>query len=146
MPTATELIHDIRPAHAAYMTLMGRISPAAANAPGLVGTWSARECLAHILGWQVLALEVIEGLRDGRAVADPEDENLFNAQAVASRADQSWEAICAEMDATVTRLIALVESLPEAQREEKLVRGWLRGSTLGHYSEHQPAFEHAAGT
>lgn len=145
MPTAAELIHDIRPAHAAYMALLGRISPAAAAAPNRVGVWSARDCAAHILGWQVKALEVIEGVRDGREVADPQDDDGFNAEAVAARVGQSWESLCAEMDATVTRLIALVESLPEAQREDKRVRGWLRGSTIGHYGEHQPAFEQAAG-
>jgi uncharacterized damage-inducible protein DinB len=46
------------------------------DAPGVVGEWSVRQTLAHLLGWDAWGVMAIVALERGRDVAEPDDDSM----------------------------------------------------------------------
>lgn len=80
-------------ASADFLALLGQLDAAEATRAGVCGAWSAKEIVAHLTGW------LWEGERrlrnrfeeDGQPMPPVGDVDARNAQAVAERADLSWQ-------------------------------------------------------
>lgn len=83
--------------------------------PGAVGIWSPKQVLAHLDGWVMEANHQFAALDAGQAVAALPDEDLFNASAVALRADWSWEEQISSLMASVDTLTARAAELTPEQ-------------------------------
>ncbi|MDQ3690516.1 MAG: maleylpyruvate isomerase N-terminal domain-containing protein [Chloroflexota bacterium] len=61
------LIRDLQIARAELFATLDTIDPAALEAPGLVGNWTARELVAHLGYWTGHAVDLIHAVESGRA-------------------------------------------------------------------------------
>lgn len=138
------MIERIEADNQEFLALARSIPEAAAARADLVGAWSARQVLMHIIAWQEEALAVVTALRDGIYVSRHLNEDDFNATAVQQRQDHTWATLLSELAQSQAALVQLARSLPDALWADKRVPGWLEGSTLTHYDEHRPALQTAA--
>lgn len=136
------LISTIEASHREFMAVLSQLAPETVDTPNLLGWWSARQILAHLIGWQEKAIEVIEGLRDGHEVDTPDEDDPFNAANVATRADHTWQQLTGAINASTGKLVTLAKNLPDELWQDGRT-GWFTGSTINHYRIHQPDFERA---
>ncbi len=139
------LFTEIEGSYEELATLVRQIAPTRAAHPNLLGTWSAKEILAHLIGWEEEAVMVLCAMRDGTPLPQPiADEHAFNARSVERRQEKSWEELHLEWRETHHALMAVVSSMPAAQQDDARVVNWLQGSTINHYRLHQSDFAKAA--
>jgi hypothetical protein len=104
--------------------------------PGRVGEWSAKDLLAHLGRWNDAAVTIIDDRLAGRPLGETYDDY------------EAWNARWAEEDRALTlqeartrcesahrRLRGLIAELA-ADRWDKVVRSWVRGSGVEHLEEH----------
>lgn len=105
-----------------------------------LGTWSVREILVHIAGWDNILGEAMERMGRGERPA-PEGVNLgdtdgMNASFVEQAKGKSVPAIRKDLETGMARLEAGAKALPEDRFEgDKTAMRLLRGMA-GHPAEH----------
>jgi hypothetical protein len=114
--------------------------------PGVTGSWSVKDIVAHVTTWEEEAIAhlptIIAGGRPPRYKLTHGGIDAFNAQASRRNRDLSLEEVLERRDATHRRLIAVIEGVPDAQlRGETRARRRLRLDTYGHYQVHTRAIQ-----
>ena len=108
--------------------------------PGLAGTWSGKDVLAHAARWMELAAAVIQGHLAGKPPAEDYSDYLaWNDRWAAEDAGlpaAETRRRCTEAYATLARTL---HGLTAAQWDDT-VREWAGGATLGHFAEHAGQF------
>ena len=109
--------------------------------PGVTGTWSVKDIIAHVTWWEEEALAhlplILAGGRPPRYSVTYGGIDAFNAKMTTQRKDLSLAAVLRQRDEVHPRLIALVRSAPEIQiTGETRFRRRLRLDTYGHYPKH----------
>lgn len=82
--------------------------------PGL--SWTAKELLAHLIGYDLAVLKAIADVRAGRPWAwgwTYPDFDEWNERQVSPRRSRGYAAVRAELDASRTRLVEELERWPE---------------------------------
>lgn len=91
-----EALERFHTAYGEFLIVCNRIPAEKRELGGVCGVWSPRQVIAHLAGWQYEgARRFRELLRDPQSRRDY-DVEAFNAQAVAERADWSWEQTLAD--------------------------------------------------
>ncbi len=139
-----ELVKQIKQQHAALDAVLARISAPVADSKRILGGWTARELLAHLIGWQLLACEVLRAIHDGTPVPAASEENDFNALSVARWSQAGWDDMRRLFSIVNDALLATARHLNASAWQDSRVPGWLRGSTINHYRIHATDFERAA--
>jgi hypothetical protein len=109
--------------------------------PGVTGTWSIRDIIAHVTSWEEEALThlplILAGGRPPRYSVTYGGIDAFNAQTMERKRNLSLSQVLQQRDDTHRRLIDFIQSAPEDQfiRETRFRRR-LRLDTYGHYQEH----------
>jgi hypothetical protein len=134
------LLAQIEADHADLSRRLSALCDDEAGRPHRLGDWSAKQILAHLIGWQVLGIEALTAIGEDRPPASAPDADTFNAAAVAERRDASWAELRAEFDQTTRALLAAARALPGSAWQRKRTTLWLRGVTIDHYQEHRPHF------
>ena len=112
----TALVTQVEANNRDFLALAESIAPTVAVQPDLLGTWSAREILMHIIAWQEEALAVISAIRDGTYVSRHLDDaaiQAFNDAAVAKRQDHPWDELKRELAHSQSALEQLAHNLPD---------------------------------
>jgi DinB superfamily len=112
--------------------------------PGVTGTWSVKDIIAHVTWWEEEALAhlplILAGGRPPRYSVTHGGIDAFNAKMTAQRKDLPLAEVLRRRDDVHGRLIALVERTPEPQLTgETRFRRRLRLDTYGHYPKHARA-------
>ncbi len=85
--------------------------------PGVTGTWSVKDIIAHVTWWEEEALAhlplILAGGRPPRYSVTYGGIDAFNAKMTTQRKDLSLAAVLRQRDDVHRRLIALVRSAPE---------------------------------
>lgn len=109
--------------------------------PGVNGSWSVKDVVAHVAAWHDEAYRAISGALAGGEYPRFDDAavDAFNARVYEARRDLPLDQVLADAERSHERLVALLRGLPEEryQRDERLQR-WIGGNTFGHYEEHLP--------
>jgi hypothetical protein len=132
------LLAQIEADHADLSRLLGALSDEEAARPHRLGDWSAKEILAHLIGWEAKGIEALTAIGEERTPAKPPEADPFNAATVQEHQGASWAELRAEFDRTNHALLNLARSLPEGAWQRKRTSLWLRGVTIDHYQEHRP--------
>jgi len=112
--------------------------------PGVTGTWSVRDILAHVTTWEEEALThlplILDGGKPPRYSVTYGGIDAFNAQMTEQKRDFSLSEVLRQLDDTHHRLIDFIESAPDDQfiRETRF-RHRLRLDTYSHYPKHAEA-------
>lgn len=110
------------------------------------GTWSAKDLIAHISGWQHTMTGAIERMARGERPTpegvDYGDADAWNAKFAAAMAPQSGPTVIADFKQSFANYIRAAKALPEDRfGEGKTVNRLLDSSGFGHYAEHLPALQ-----
>jgi hypothetical protein len=128
----------------AWETLKGsyaELSDSDLMEPGVTGTWSVRDTIAHVTWWEEEALTYLPVILGGgtppRYSVTYGGIDAFNAQMAEQRKDLSLLEVLQQRDDVHRRLIDFIQSVPEEQFvRETPFRRRLRLDTYGHYVEH----------
>lgn len=128
----------------AFMESYAGLSNAQLAEPGVIGTWSLKDILAHVTTWEEEALKVLplilKGGRPPRYSVMYGGIDAFNAQRTEQKRSLSLSDVMAQLDDTHRRLIDYVQSAPdELFRQETRFRRRLRLDTYSHYPLHTQA-------
>jgi hypothetical protein len=112
--------------------------------PGVQGSWSVRDIIAHVTTWEEEALthlpRVLEGGRPPRYSTMYGGIDAFNARMTERKQDLTLAEVVWQRDEIHERLVDYVGSAPkEALKRETRFRRRLRLDTYGHYPKHARA-------
>jgi hypothetical protein len=123
---AGSLVDDLRAARDDLLEGLSAVRPESMTTPGLIGSWSARELIAHLGYWAGHAAEVIHAVEEGRAdevgVGEPSvDEVNETVARIASQTDLA--TVRKREAASVEALIERVQALDPALLAVRLPDG-----------------------
>jgi len=112
--------------------------------PGVTGTWSVKDIVAHVTAWEAEALthlpEILVGRKPPRYSVTHGGIDAFNAQMTERTRGLSLAEVLQRRDDTHRRLVTYLEGLPAAALAgETRARRRLRLDTYGHYAVHTKA-------
>jgi hypothetical protein len=112
--------------------------------PGVTGTWSVKDIIAHVTTWEEEALAhlpvVLAGKRPPRYSVTHGGINAFNAQMTAKNRERSLAEVLRRRDEIHNRLVEFVQRVPESEcGGDTRFRRRLRLDTYGHYAVHSRA-------
>ena len=122
----------------------GGLSEAEMLAPGVTGTWSVKDIIAHVTTWEEEALAhlpvILAGGRPPRYSVTHGGINAFNALTTQRNRDVPLAEVLRRRDDTHRRLLEFIQTVPEAEFDrDTRVRRRLRLDTYGHYPIHAKA-------
>ncbi len=111
--------------------------------PGVMGTWSVKDILAHVSTWEEEALKylplTLTGDRPPR-YSQYGGIDAFNAQMTEQKRGLALSDVLRQLDETHRRLIDYIRSMPEEHfTRETRFRHRLRLDTYSHYPQHARA-------
>ena len=112
--------------------------------PGVTGTWSVKDIIAHVTVWEGEALAhlpvVLAGKRPPRYSVTHGGIDAFNAQTTQRNLGLTLAEVVRRRDDTHRRLVELVHGVPESEcGSDTRFRRRLRLDTYGHYAVHTRA-------
>ena len=118
MPTGEELFAALGHEQQLLLDTLRPCSDAQLNQHGVVGAWSIKNVLAHLVAWEQLVIETLpERLATGKRPAAfqiiGEDEDGFNAKMVAEREHLTPPDQLFELRNTRAQLVSYLRSLGE---------------------------------
>jgi hypothetical protein len=136
------LLADLVAARSSVLAAAMTLSPAQRDEVFL-GTWSVKDLLAHLAGWDFANLEAAQAILAGRRPAfwahQDHDWRAFNACLVAEYRREDFGELLALLEDSHRRLIAFLETIPAAELFQ--AHGRDRISTLLR-TETRDEFEH----
>ncbi len=149
--TRTDLLAAMMAERGRWDSLLDEVDVRRMDEPGVVGTWSVKLVIAHVMGWERWAAEKVRTV----AREDPDTASDFagldfdeiNARFVAPYVGKTAEDVRAESDEIFANLLGSVERLTSEQLTEKGHAFWSPDPTVSdivaectfkHYQEHMP--------
>jgi hypothetical protein len=144
LPKQLRLLKRVDAAWAAFPDSYAGLSEAELLEPGVVGTWSVRDVIAHVTTWEEEALKHLPGIAEGRRApryaVTYGGIDAFNALVTARKKDLPLAEVFRQQAAVHRRLVALIKRAPEDQLGGNTrFRRRLRLDTYGHYAVHTAA-------
>lgn len=119
-----------------FLALASQVDADRATEPGVCGTWSAKETVAHMAAWDWEGERHFRELHTKDGERRRYDSDAFNTAAVEERAGQSWDETLDELRrANMTFAASLANVSTSDQAAEPGYARWLNAVT-GHYTEH----------
>jgi hypothetical protein len=114
--------------------------------PGVTGTWSIKDIIAHVTSWEGESLKhlplILAGEKPPRYSVTYGGIDAFNAQTMEKKRHLSLSAVLQQRDDTHRRLVEFILNVPEEHfTRETSFRRRLRLDTYSHYREHRTAIE-----
>ncbi|MBI1280788.1 MAG: ClbS/DfsB family four-helix bundle protein [Anaerolineaceae bacterium] len=143
----SDILRRLSLEHQRLMDTFARLTAEQWSAAGAVGTWTAKDVLAHLVYWNHYATDELRAAVSGTWFVHPfgtTDE--INAQAIASFQGWAVEAIQDAFEHSYAELTVLVESLPVhafevgnpiEQALDETVHGALANNTYEHWPIHE---------
>jgi len=139
-----------------WRDLAAEVTPARYTEPGPMGEWGFADMAGHLTGWRNRTIARLEAFGRGApetpnpwpaeldAAADGDD--AINDWIHAQHAGRSAADLVNDYDASYNRLIAALDSVPEAKLNDPNALSWLEGAAIvdvdftGHlHDEHLPS-------
>jgi hypothetical protein len=143
------LLANIQAGYEQLEALLASLSAEQMAMPGVNGSWSVKDNLAHLTAWQNYQAVRQEGLVDGVAPPDPapgcETEDEINEYFYQQHKDRPLVEVLAAFRASYQRVLAATQALSwEALNEpfpwednQAPVGAYTMGNTWGHYALHR---------
>jgi hypothetical protein len=112
--------------------------------PGVTGSWSVKDIIAHVTTWEEEALKhlplLLMGGKPPRYSVTHGGVNAFNAAMTVEKRDLEFAEVLRQRDAVHQRLIEFIGSIPEDHlSSDTRFRRRLRADTYSHYPIHAKA-------
>lgn len=151
-----EILADIRRERLLFEKLLNRLSEMQMLTAGVTGQWSVKDILAHIIAWEKVLLDRMNGVLTGQPLKYPpimnnKDVDLFNEQVFLENRARPLAEVQVEFRATYAELMAELEALGEAFLNNPVPWDWASddlllwhiviANTVDHYQEHRMEIE-----
>lgn len=142
--TVEVILNRIHAAYRAFTSSFDGLSEAQMLEPGVVGSWSVRDLVAHVSTWEQECLQALAVIRRGERLPRYRDLyggiNAFNKLMTERKAGLALPEVLAQAAQVHADLLAAVRSLSEAEAGSNTrVYKRLRVDTWEHYPEHTQA-------
>ncbi len=143
----TQLLNDIRSSYTNLETVLAPLSAEQMTTPGVNGSWSIKDNIAHLSAWQRVLLNRLEAVRNNTAPSeelyDEETVDTLNERFYQQDTSRSLDDVLAEFRSLYQQVIEQVQALsnddlnrPLSWREGEPVWPTIVGNTNEHYQEH----------
>ena len=110
------------------------------------GTWSVKDIVAHIAGWQHLMTEAMERMARGEKPTpegvDYSDADAWNARFAAAMTAQNATTVVADLKQSFANYLRAARAISDDRYGEgKTINRLIETSGIGHYKEHLPAIQ-----
>lgn len=156
MTSMAEALAQLNQTRNELLALLDTLDEATCEQPGLVGAWSVKQTLAHLASWEAWAAEALPirlatGATPAHLAALLADEERFNAEEVAERAELTLDEQVMELERNRAELLMIIAKLsPEEQLRPHLWDTWpgtipeyLLAAFRDHEAEHVAALRAA---
>lgn len=154
-PRKPVLLDHIYLARIQFEKLINSLTDLQLTTPGVQGTWSVKDMLAHLAAWEQLTLERLTSWLENRplnfrAIKTDEDVEWMNEKVYLRNRVRSLADVREDFQLAHPRLMEKVEKLDKQVLEQDAPLGWANGrplwqliadNTYLHYAEHQAAIE-----
>ena len=156
IPSKSEILAAIKQEWAALEQTLFRLSEEQMLTPGVTGSWSVKDTLAHIVAWEKVLIDRMEGILTGLPLKYPpirnnEDVDQFNENAYLESRDRSISTVQLDFRAIYQGLLTLLEALDEDALTHPVPWDWasddlrlwhiIIANTSDHYQEHRLEIE-----
>lgn len=137
----TKVIAKLDAAWTEFQAAFAGLTAEQLQEPGVTGTWSVRDLIAHVTWWEEEALRhlpvILAGGRPPRYSVTYGGIDAFNALMFAQKRGRSLAEVRADGEDTHRRLVAFLQGVPpEHLAGDTRFRRRLRLDTYGHYPIH----------
>jgi hypothetical protein len=144
----SELLEAIRTEHNRLEVTLAQLDEAQMIRPGVVGDWSVKDILAHIVAWEQRMVRWVGEALQGKLPADPDNwdqVHALNAQIYQENRDRSLADVLEEFPRSYQEALHVAETTGEkdlldpgrfAWREGKPLWKVVAANTCWHYREH----------
>ncbi len=131
-----EILDHLNNARLALTSSIYGLSEADLTRPGVVGSWSVKDVMAHVGRWEEAAFQVLSAYLGGEQILeDYRDADAYNAKWEVELQALSLQDAIRLFEMAHYRIYGLLSSLPP-DRWTGFVRAWVSGSTWHHFEEH----------
>jgi hypothetical protein len=139
-PTSkTQLLEQARTGYAKLQADLTPLSPAEMTAPDMVGPWSIKDVLAHLLAWQHMVRDWYLAGKRGETPATPSEQYTWreipalNQAIYETHRDRPLADVQAEFEASHQEIVELMEAMSNDELFTPQVYAWTKSTTLGSY-------------
>ena len=142
-----EILRRLALEYQRLMETFARLTPEQWTAAGAVGTWTAKDVMAHLVFWNRFPVQELQAAITGEAFAHTSGTtDEINAQSVASFQGWTPEAVRSAFEHSYAEVLDCVKSLPHTAFEagsaieeslDETVHGALANNTYEHWPIHE---------
>jgi len=142
----TALLADINDSYTKFKAQLAPLSEEQLTTPGVNGTWSIKDNIAHLSTWQKVLLARLLAIRDHTHYEDTTaglDVDTGNEQFYQQNKTRSLSDVLAELDDSHQQIVQTLGSMTDEQINKpqdwlggQPVLGYITGDTVEHYEEH----------
>ena len=146
--TKEEILRRFAQAFDLLAGLVDQFTPEQAIRPGVLGSWSLRDLLAHLIAHEQRAIAEVQAAQQGQSfLIDHEANDAFNAGAVFACQTLDFNSIRHAWESSYQTIINVITAIPESefaltsitvQQLDDSIDGALANNTYAHYAEHYP--------
>jgi hypothetical protein len=140
-----EFLRELEAGHAELLAAIEGLSEAELTEPGVTGTWSVRDILAHITAWEADLHRSLSRLRAGQRPRPPDisdaEVDALNAEWHAQMAERRLDKVLEDWKGVRKQTLRRVGEVGEAELSERGYYPGLGGETLADYIKAE-TFEH----
>ena len=145
------LLEKMTTGYAAFEKLLAPLSEEQLTTPGVNGTWSIKDNIAHLSQWHKRTINLLQAVKEGVPLPDPTpgmSEEEINEMFYQQNRALSLQDVQAESRATFQQFIDSINALsnealnkPQDWLGNRPVVLWIAGNSYDHYEEHSAIIE-----
>jgi hypothetical protein len=143
-----DLLGEIRKERKALEKLIATLSPAQMMSPGMLGEWSVKDVLAHLVEWEQMFLGWYHGGQDGQLVHTPAEGYKWNQlrelnqKIYEDNRERGVEEVCGLFENSFREIFHSVEGMTDEElfdatfypwTNKHALAGWVESNTSSHY-------------
>jgi len=132
----SELIADLQAARARLLAAIDGLSDDMLLRPGVVGLWSVKDTLGHLVAWEAELVTVLSRLDQYRRrppqIVEIEDIDEWNAEQYHVNARRPLAAILEDFHGVHKHLIQAIEALDDRTLDDNRRFPWMEGEPLSY--------------
>jgi hypothetical protein len=137
--TKNQITETAQTERAALEQLLASLTPEQMTQPKVVGDWSAKDVLAHLIEWEQMVIEWYEAGVKGKVPATPSEEYNWgqlpqlNHAIYLKHRDRGLADIQKDFKASHKKIMKTIQKIPEKELFTHGHFAWTRNNTLAAY-------------